>query len=413
MKRERSNLTPHYCERVYEQRQANSACDKAWVEQSREGETVYSGTTQVTVSCKSKKRKSNGFYPVRPFSITKRTQSPGISNLTADRYSIRYGCHTYHGEGALGFYAREINLDIPDYSSALQGCVNAACANAQSDAFNAFTTLAEGAKSLKTIKDVTSTIFARSNVLLEKTAKANRKYYRSKASHSEAYFALMQDFNNIWLLGRYGLRPMVHDVKNFVDTYRYPPKIRKRGSASRTFDISGSLEEVTHNSATAYRVYNTTASGSLKVRAGGWAEIPSNRDSKLIHKGNLAETAWDLVPISFLVDKIVDVKSFLINNTTSGCDLRSVWGSVKLDLQYDTSQEISYFGAIGDNRRTGGYKGNASLVVESYQRWPMAVSNVPPLDLRFDTLTWVDFASIVTSKYRLFEKVGHNIIKRL
>jgi hypothetical protein len=187
--------------------------------------------------------------------------------------------------------------------------ITKAWSNLDQSKIMALVSIAEAEKSLGTIKNVSLRALriikgARKNAL-----KMIAKTLKSKKSRRR----LARDLSDLYLEARYGLRPMYYDINGVVeavnnfDCSRHD-RLTVRGYRNATDQNSGTDQFGPNNwNNTQYAYYqNWKDTISVEARAGCLAavQLSAVNDWGI---GLLGESAWELVPFSFIVDWFLNV----------------------------------------------------------------------------------------------------------
>lgn len=160
--------------------------------------------------------------------------------------------------------------------------------------------------------------------------KSYRKAKKSGLSHSAATSKFLSD---AWLEARYGWIPLISDVNNGIKLFKgeksLTPRQTFRGFIPDVSDDSGT-ETLTIGNV----VYNCdyTIQRTDSYRAGVLTEVRFDTGlSQRLGLFNLATTAWELVPFSFVIDWFINTGSLLAklnpNPTFRVLDSWVVWNS--------------------------------------------------------------------------------------
>jgi len=125
-----------------------------------------------------------------------------------------------------------------------------------------------------------------------------------------------KDYAEMRLNYRFGLIPLVNDIRGVASllqerelrhTFRVVRKVSEQNVQSKSTSSTSSSEGT---SQTHSRVFTSTTKRSLTVRPGMLTEISANIGLGL-GLDKILETAWELVPYSFLVDKFLSVGNWI------------------------------------------------------------------------------------------------------
>lgn len=279
------------------------------------------------------------------------------------------------------YYNALPGLSGPDLNRAGQ-LVNAAVASAKSESYDALTSMAELRKSTDMIGTRVSATFNIAN-------KCARKASRHRSLKQQ-----VKVFNQLWLEARYGWRPLLGEIGDIVQQLTDGDYSRNKSSSSFTEDLSAvSTPKVTPGT-TANRTGTAVRSGTRTLR--GFALAEGNFGS---HPDfNPIQTAWELVPFSFVVDWFFDVGSYLTAITPMpGVVLRASGFSMK--DSYTETYTVSGVDTPGSANTAYAESSPYIKVVtyENYARYAYGVS-LPSFVPRLNTLKLVDIGALVLQR---------------
>lgn len=217
-------------------------------------------------------------------------------------------------------------------------------------------------------------------------------------------FALEKALANNWLKYRFLISPLVRSMENAVKAYQAetppdPPRLTARGivkEISMETDDSTPFTWLTSNVNTnieteyrAYIIYEGISPPGLNRKLG-------------IRVKDIPETAWQLLTLSFMVDRVVNISDSIraLTNLASP-SLNILAGGVTVKETKSTTRSGTLTGS-GIISRTGS-PGSESLETESYTRtiWdPSALDAVPswhPKELIDDAVKITDLFSLILS----------------
>lgn len=322
-------------------------------------------------------KRKGGVFPFLPVSIrqAQNTATPGYHDLL----QVGTGKHDFGTQFLGSPYVPGLpGLPAVD-TAAITYVVNAAIANAKAESFDALTFAAELDSSVSMIARRVSSI--------------NNWGARSLATALRRPGRLPDNFNNAWLEYRYGWRPLVSDISNIIEHVAESERLYNRGRSTITVDLAAS------NSLTTVGVgrninYSGSRSGTRTYR--GYAFAVGTFGSR--PSFNLATTAWELVPYSFVVDWMLDVGSWLTAITpTPGVDISCSGYSVK-----DEYTDIRTWNSTNGTGAPGlvilsSTPGRYTYSAKTYNRFPYSVTS-PRLFPRLNTLRSIDLVSLVSQR---------------
>lgn len=204
-------------------------------------------------------------------------------------------------------------------SSAIEAAVTAAHANVDVSSMLALTTVAE---SRQTISSVVS-ILRRVLNIYRALKRVDLRYLRRQISRRELEDRYMEL--------RYAIRPLLYDISGIADG-----ATRARGRTRRTFrgsgsgSFSGSSDRGTVYPIDVMRCKKTShASYSVSARAGVLCDCTVS-ELNVWGIDQLPETAWELLPFSFILDRFIKVGELIAAWTpNAGVNQRASWVTVK------------------------------------------------------------------------------------
>lgn len=205
------------------------------------------------------------------------------------------------------------SLPAPDPSALEDLALSSAFARAHQGDVQALVTVAEAPSTIRTI----SSYMKQAYRLLRAFKRLDLKYLKGQLS--------LKELQNQWLSARYGIRPLIGDVRNVADailsakTGRHRSSRRSfRGRAEDTF--SSTVNDVTWRppGTTIVVSGSLTSFGNLSSRAtvvvGYSPEVANNFRTELtrmLSLGAFIDTAWELIPYSFVVDWFANIGDVL------------------------------------------------------------------------------------------------------
>lgn len=240
---------------------------------------------------------------------------------------------------------------------------------------------------------------ARRDVL---TGRKGRKYIRLRGPRHQVFMFTRRDGSQYsaklaldgrlarrYLEWRFAVQPLVSEVGNLLDAYYEqalnPMMSHVRGYASDNVPLVGHYQKGTQ-----YR----------KVIASGYYEITTS--AKALQKWggiNLVSTMWNLVPLSFMVDRFIPIGQFLAN---LDAEMGVVWRSVTTSVAFRF--ELRTFPPNG-----GFWKHETSEAYgKGYVRELKKFAAALPTSLSFDRLNFQTALDLLA----LTRTIGESLLKR-
>lgn len=345
---------------------------------------------------------SNGWLPTRGYSDNTTKMKAVYQEKTEYRLKTnpKSGYDIYGRAGALS----ESNLSHPGHDLDLLSDAKFKClAKARNMRVNLAVTFAEGGKTVNMITDS-----------VKKLGGAYSAFRRGRFSQAAQALGINKpksSLANNWLAYQYGWLPLVSDAAGIAGTIRdhYGPgrddifTVRTVAEQVRTGSFTLAGHTVTGNACL------VTFTDVFRVRAGLRLRITSRGDKFAagvgLSLGDVLNTAWELVPFSFVFDWFVGVGQYLESiSALSGLTVLDGW----------TSQESSRTGASLPSLGQGSlYTSNAQpclITRRLYTRTPwMGDAPTWPRLNGFDTLSCkrlITSAALFAQQFRGDPKIG-------
>lgn len=282
-------------------------------------------------------------------------------------------------------------VEQPDLDYLLQK----AWADVKSQGLDILTELAEAPKTVDMFRSYVNGVKKRTDHVSKAAAKKRRKNGRGLGSKASS---VIDAFGSAWMETRYGWRPIVYASEEIAETYeawKKPNKVRVSARKSQTTNSStGDSTGLVYYpyganmEGTKFKLSNTLIGRArvvLDVKAGSvptWTSI------------NPVATAWELVPLSFVVDWFVNssdlVRAHWPSASTAGSTAcTSLKSRVTLDFSFNRKNngESEYEHHFGDDCRflysATEYKRTPTNVIPWRLKWDPRLSIAKITDLGF------------------------------
>lgn len=146
-----------------------------------------------------------------------------------------------------------------------------------------------------------------------------------------------QAITDKWMEYRYGIMPAVYSMQDIIKLVTQLDFVYRTCRAQRQITVSDSSESLTGpNEKCVYQ----TVKGTVKIRATSKTRFELGNLSRLIDQTsiNFTQTAWELIPYSFVIDWFANVGDWLLAHTnlaTPGVTSRYCY-SIKKDITRET-----------------------------------------------------------------------------
>lgn len=326
-----------------------------------------------------KKCRDNGaILPVNPYFVSRQDVFRSGCNGTA-LLSWNGSCLTREVVTTDVFY----NLykgdppPLPDLSGDIAAAVNSAIADASQAKVQALVSAGEAKETFHLLLGA-----ARRLLAIVKAVKLRSK--EKKIS-----------FESAWLEYRYGWRPLIYEVKQWIDALNHSfekgERVHGRGNHILTDRKSGSLSWAAGTEQT----IKTDWSFEYSIRVNGFALCEVTNSTIARFGLNPLTSAYELITLSFVLNWFWDIGSWLAANSTSlsGFSLVSSGNNVKIDsYYYSTTRVVPSAGS----HSTGGYYGQQySVNTRSFQRAPGGGGGLPSWYPRLSPAKLADLAAIL------------------
>lgn len=220
----------------------------------------------------------------------------------------------------------------------------------------------------------------------------------------------MSDLRDIYMQARYGLRPLYYEIRGLLKSIETDLGLEQtrftfRGHESSLDDVSREIEYLMAASWYGFKQHDTlyqTAHLETNVRAGVLTELDQLTANKLMGISNIAESALELVPYSFIAGWFANVASYISSWAPNvGSKTLASWVTVDQTLSQTTTvgpTRIEYTPPSNTTRATNvscTKSGWFSQITRTYSREPEPSRPVlPRFDVRLDPLKLLDLGII-------------------
>lgn len=242
-----------------------------------------------------------------------------------------------------------------------------------------------------------ASIFKRAVRIIAAVKRANFRALRKELTPKELAARYME--------ARYALRPLVYDVKGTLDALlndRKTQRITARAFASDTGSVQDNVTLYTHTNYTIQG--NRSTQRTVEARSGVLSCIENLTKVNIWGLDQIASSAWELVPLSFVVDWFFNVgKTISAWEPTTGLKQLASWVVVK-----DTTvQTCSVSGCtllqptVRIQNREMSYSASATKVTTVVERIPSPnLSVFPRFNVKLDGWKLLDLGIILKNLMR-------------
>lgn len=327
--------------------------------------------------------------PPAPAQYTLRLERMVPGSLRGWEGSLRSGQSVWSPSRRKPLLTMDGAIQAQKKSEARDAAVQAAHANVDVSSMLAGATLAE---SRKTIDSFVS-IGGRLMTIVRDARRLNIKGLQRQLRPSELADRYMEL--------RYAVRPVIYDANGLVHAMsqnRAYDRFTARGSGSATYKTEDTIEDVE----VAWGVLadvKRTLQYTVSARAGVLTHVEYS-NTNVFGVDQLAETAWELMPFSFIVDWFVNVgQSIAAASPNSGVTQLASWVTTKESIVMTNTIVGSYAPAdpYWDRTCSGLFSGvdKREELVLSRSKDPQ-VSYWPQVNVRLDTFKVLDLGIILS-----------------
>lgn len=351
--------------------------------------TVKTITDVVTPNFRTLK-KCGDFLPLNPVTIVTAVEEriPGDVNSL-----YKFGSSTYRYTGKYHL-ADSWHFPLPTVEqSMIDAAVLRAAANAASAQWDVLTTLAE-------IRSTVDTLRGLAYAFNNRTSWAAEKAWASRGLRKHAW----DRFREIWLTARYGVRPIIMDIKNSYAALRalndQLDRVIGRGRQDTTVEDQFATSPTPVWEGQHYW-RDETLTATITVR--GWASHKFETTWSKSFGADPLVTAWELIPYSFIVDwfiSIGDWVSTLRPRFTGSYEGLASSTKVVVEQKLVSHWEV----LVPSATASGGRTCTTIRTTERYQRLPVSSVPFPPVNPELNLGRITDLATIfITGRENVFK----------
>lgn len=197
-------------------------------------------------------------------------------------------------------------------------------------------------------------------------------------------------YSAAWLSYRYGWRPLLYDMDSFIDALIQLKDKRSRFSERVGYTTTTGASSFT-STYTQWYYEDTTINDLIEVSQRGSVvadiDIPTFQFNPL-------QTAWEVIPYSFVVDWFVNVGKAL--SALAFCARAKSYSAcsgyrIKIDRTFNSEN-----GTPGPIYKSGGFQQIGSCIATLEHRQPCTIPYIPQIVLRLNTTKVLDLVGLIT-----------------
>lgn len=340
--------------------------------------------------------KCGEFLPLNPFEIRREWSlvKPGEVDVTLSQAAGKP--HFWGTDARFVSGKNPLMAELPGIDNAILAAVtNSAAAKAANGGWDILTFFGELRETVALITQLTRAM-SRARIQMAVEAAAFKRNPWSR-------------FKSYWLAGRYGVRPIWYDylaaveaLERLLDGTEYT---WNKGKAYRKVPIRVEKDSGWIQDGNTYDVRTILRwEGEYTYRAWSAARLDwLGRATNGALSADAAVTAWELTRMSFVIDRFIDVGSYIgaLSAQLRGLTLGTC-ASYKMDVMGYASREYRVRSGFG----TGTWgSGEITTSLKAYTRYPVEIPPVPSLDIRLDLAFVVDLVTLFVGGERKVQKI--------
>lgn len=221
---------------------------------------------------------------------------------------------TWYGSlyGKANQYKAPVSIDVTDLRD--RAVVEAHSKNKANDT-QLIATIGELKETVNSIRDITW----RAVKICKAVRRANLKALAKEITPKE--------LANRWMEARYALRPLVYDVSQTLDAFCNDAKTKRITARGFRTEWANASDEVLIHGSSDFDIYAArSVVQSVEARAGVLSYVDTLTKANIWGVDQVASSAWELVPLSFVVDWFVNVgKTIAAWEPTIGLKALASW----------------------------------------------------------------------------------------
>lgn len=288
-------------------------------------------------------------------------------------------------------------IGLPQLDAMRNKVINLAVTQAHANVdVSSMMALASAAESRKTVDSLVD-ISGRAVSIFRNVRKLNFRALRKEISPTE--------LSDRYMEARYALRPMAYDaygIYSYAKAERENIRRTFRGYASDSLSVS---DKVTSNQLWSYTLnWGRKCEYQVSAHAGVLCDV-NITSLGLAGVDQIAETAWELVPFSFVADWFANIGDTIAAWTPNvGVRQRASWVTVRETRTFTNSLT----GATSNYSSLGYASGNLSVGTTAYEKHDLLVERIvspllspyPRLDISLDTYKLTDLGIMLRNIFK-------------
>lgn len=206
----------------------------------------------------------------------------------------------------------------------------------------------------------------------------------------------IRNISDAWLEGRYGWRTLLYDIQDLasaINKLNNTPIVRRSERKGESLTLTSDDINVRSDNADFTSIEYVTRESRISIRGSVVADFIPPR-----FQFNVPRTAWELLPLSFVVDWLFNVGMAIEANSfvTFASNHASGWGYRREDT-VTVSETATAKASPAANTHSGGTTEMVlSRVIE--RRFIAPVPKLPIIKVRLDTLKVMDLLALVRQR---------------
>ena len=289
------------------------------------------------------------------------------------------------------------------FSSNADSVIQNAVADARDAIWDVSTELAEFPETVRWFISIVERIGSLRKNVLRRAAeilrqRPARRVRRSDGSVHRIAMTQSAALASAWLEYRYAVMPVIYSMEDFNEAMVTRVRGIVKGRAFDNVNLMDNLEYTvrgTEPNGVYTRSVSETVNGTLRIK--GYAVCTFNAGEGRFGFDPI-KTAWELIPLSFVVDWVFNVGNFLssVSPFAQG-RLCNTGFSFHWEFVHSRTETITYLNEKGPSggKTVGGWSATILKECSIYQRYPQAPDIFPNLSFKMGWERYTDLAALV------------------